>query len=130
MRLLDAYRAIRCVAILQHEEVSKEWLWTIKICLFPKSCPEVKSTTNCLFCPIVEIVAKRGTYLGFGFDSSDQCLLADNEEIPFFGWSKETGEYDCLLSENTVPRNTRLYNKFSEKINETVQLHTTGDGTT
>jgi hypothetical protein len=130
MWFLYTDRPIGCVTVLKHEEVAEERLWTVKVCLFSKGRPEIKGTAYRLFCPIIEIVAKGRADLGFGFDCSDQCPLTDNEEIPFFGGSEETRKLDGLLSENAVPRDSGLCDKFCEKVNEPVHLCTASDGTT
>ena len=104
MRFLHVDRPVGCVTVLKHEEVAEERLWTIKVCLFSKGCPEIKGAAYCFFCPIIEIVAEGRADLRLGFDSSEQCSLTNNEEIPFFGGSKETRKLNGLLSENALPR--------------------------
>jgi hypothetical protein len=101
-------------------------LRTLKVCLFSKGRPQVKGAAYCLFRPIVEIVAKGRSDLRFGFDGSDQCPFTDNKEIPFFGWSEETGKFDGPLAENVFLRNPRMRNKFGEEINKSVHLGTAG----
>ena len=98
MWFLDTDGPIGCVTVLQHEEVTKERLWTVKVCLFSEGRPEIKGTAYRLFCPIIKIIAKGRADLGFRLDSGNQCPLTDNEEIPFFSWSEETRKLDGLLS--------------------------------
>jgi len=63
VRFLDADCAVRCLAVLQHEEVSEERLGAFEVCALPESSPKVESASNRLFCPIVEVVAERGADL-------------------------------------------------------------------
>ena len=61
---------------------------------------------------------------------SVRCPLTDNEEVPFLGWSEETGKFYGFLSENAVPKDSGLNNKFCEEVNETIHLRTASDGAT
>ena len=45
-----------------------------------------------LFRPVVEVVAEGRSDLAFQFDSRDQFTLVDDQQIPEFGWPKETGQ--------------------------------------
>jgi hypothetical protein len=105
-------------------------LWTFKVRFLAEGCPKVKGTTNRLFRPIVEVIAKGGPDLGFGLDSGDQCPVTNDEEIPFFGWSEETGKFDGLFSENATVRDSGLCDKFREEVNEAIHLCTACEGTT
>jgi len=55
------------------------------------------SCSDGFFCPVVEIISEGRPNLAFQFDSRDQLILVDNQQIPEFGWPKETGN-----SEDTI----------------------------
>ena len=105
-------------------------MWTGKICPLTEGCPKVKSAAHCLFGSVVEVVSERWSHLGFSFNSYNQCVVADNKQVPFLGWPKETGKFNSLLPEYITERNSCLYNKFREKVNKAVHLGSTRDGTT
>jgi hypothetical protein len=79
---------------------------------------------------LLKLLPKRRTDLGFSFDGCDQCLLTDKEEIPFFGRPEETRKLYGFLSENAVPWDSGLCDKFCKKVNKPVHLRAAGDGTT
>ena len=129
MWFLHPDRAVRRLTVLKHEEVPEERLRTVNVCLFSIGGPEIEGAAYRLFCPIIEIVAKGRADLGFGLDNSDQCSPANNQEIPLFGGSEEAWQFNCLLPENAVPRDSNLRNKVREKRNKPVHLCTAGDCT-
>ena len=45
-----------------------------------------------LFRSVVKIVAEGRSDLAFQFDCCNQFTLVDDQEIPSFGWPKETGQ--------------------------------------
>lgn len=63
MGFMDTDGPIRCIAVLKHEEITEEGLWTLEISTFSEGRPEVQGAANCLLCSVVEIVTERGTDL-------------------------------------------------------------------
>ena len=88
---LNPHRTVRCLAVLQHEEVTKKRLRTFKICSLSECSPEIKGASNGLLCPVVEIISKRGSNLRLGFKGANQRSVSNNEEVPFFGGLKKPG---------------------------------------
>jgi len=100
MGLLDTNRAVGCLTVLQHKKITQKRLRALKICLFAEGRPKVKGTSHRLFCPVIEIVAKRGTNLRFGFENGDQRVVTDNQKVPFLSGAEETRQFDGLLAED------------------------------
>lgn len=127
--LLNTNWMIGCFAVLKHEEITKKWLWTFKISSFPVCRPQVKSAAHGFLSPVVEVIAEGRTNLRFCLYCSNQYPFSDNNEVPFLRRSEESREFDGCLSENVALSKTCLQDQFSEEINKSIHLCTTGYGT-
>ena len=121
--LLDASQ------VLKHEKIAQERLWTIEICLLSEGCPEVERATHGFFSSVVEIVAERRTDLRLGLYGCNQYSPLNNEEIPFFGGSEETGQVNGFLLENVLFRQACLNYQVCKKRDNSIHLSPTGHGT-
>lgn len=130
MRFLNSDGPIRCLAVLQHEEIADERLWTFKVGVLTESRPEIQSASHCFLGPVVEIVAERGANLRLRFNNGDQRPLADNKKIPFLGGPEEAWQLDSPFPEDESFGYPSLFDEVGEEINETVHLRTAGYGAT
>ena len=128
MRFLDSDGPIRCLAVLQHEEVADERLWTLEVGVLTESRPEIQSASHGFLGPVVEIVAERGANLRLRFNNGDQRPIADNKKIPFLGGSEEARQLDSPFPEDESLGYPRLFDEVGEEINETVHLRAAGNG--
>ena len=127
MRLFKLDGSIRSRAILQHEKIPQEGRGTIQVCALPESHPEIQSTADRLFGPVVEIVAKGWPDLGFCLDGDQQVPVSDDQEVPFLGWPEEPGEFHRLFPKNMLSGDPGSQDEIREKINEPIHLRAARD---
>ena len=60
----------------------------------------------------------------------DELTVTDDEEIPLFGWSKETGKFQRLAGEYVFVRDPSVYKQSSDKLVEPHHLVAASDGAT
>ena len=130
MRLCDPNWLSRFGAVLKQKQIAKPWPHRLVKSTFAIGCPQVERGAHGLFGTVVEVITKRGANLRLQLYSRDELTVTDNEEIPFFGWSKETGKFQGLAGEYVFVHDPCVYKQSSDKLAEPHHLVAAGDGAT
>jgi len=130
VRLYDPDWQAGLCTVLKQKQIAKPWPHRFVKSPFAVSRPKVESSAHGLFGAIVEVVTERGADLRLQLYGCNELTVTDDEEIPFFGWSKETRKFQGLTGEDVFVRDTSVYKQSSDKLAEPHHLVAAGYGAT